>query len=133
MGVQIPGGALGAARFLNTPQAPEGDSTLAWVVALERLLAIRCGHVRVCSARRPPVVQLERETAGSGRESAEMKRPASLVSAIVFWLIALAQLLRVILRVRVTAGSYDIPLWLSSSAFVVLGTLGLWLWRERRE
>ena len=60
-----------------------------------------------------------------------MKRPASLVSAIVFWLIALAQLLRVILRVRVTAGSYDIPLWLSSSAFVVLGTLGLWLWRER--
>lgn len=27
------------------------------------------------------------------REGAEMKRPASLVSAIVFWLIALAQLL----------------------------------------
>jgi hypothetical protein len=62
-----------------------------------------------------------------------MKRPASLVSAIVFWLIALAQLLRVILRVRVTVGSYDIPLWLSSSAFVVFGTLGLWLWRERQE
>ena len=62
-----------------------------------------------------------------------MKKPASLVSAIVFWLIALAQLLRVILRVRVMAGSYDIPLWLSSSAFVVFGTLGLWLWRERQE
>jgi hypothetical protein len=62
-----------------------------------------------------------------------MKRPASLVSAIVFWLIALAQLLRVILRVRVTVGSFDIPLWLSSWAFVVFGTLGLWLWRERQE
>jgi len=62
-----------------------------------------------------------------------MKRPASLVSAIVFWLIALAQLLRVILRVRVTAGSHNIPLWLSSSAFVVLGVLGLWLWRERQQ
>jgi hypothetical protein len=62
-----------------------------------------------------------------------MKKPASLVSAIVFWLIALAQLLRVILRVRVTAGSYEIPLWLSSAAFVVVGTLGLWLWRERQE
>ena len=49
------------------------------------------------------------------------------------WLIALAQLLRVILRVRVMAGSYDIPLWISSSAFVVFGTLGLWLWRERQE
>jgi hypothetical protein len=62
-----------------------------------------------------------------------MRKPASLVAAIVFWLIALAQLLRVILRVRVTAGSHDIPLWASSSAFVVLGVLGMWLWRERLE
>ena len=60
-----------------------------------------------------------------------MKRPASLVAAIVFWLIALAQLLRVLLSVRVTAGSHDIPLWLSAVAFVVLGALGMWLWRER--
>jgi hypothetical protein len=60
-----------------------------------------------------------------------MKRPASLVAAIVFWLIALAQLLRVLLPVRVTAGSHDIPLWLSAVAFVVLGALGMWLWRER--
>ena len=62
-----------------------------------------------------------------------MEKPASLVASIVLWLIALAQLLRVILRVRVSAGSHDIPLWVSSSAFVVFGTLGLWLWRERRE
>jgi hypothetical protein len=59
-----------------------------------------------------------------------MKKPASLVAAIVFWLIAIVQLLRVLLRVRVTAGSHDIPLWLSAVAFVVLGTLGMWLWRE---
>jgi len=49
-----------------------------------------------------------------------MKRPASLAAAILFWLIALAQLLRVLLRVRVTAGSHDIPPgsvpWLSSSS-----------------
>ncbi len=64
-------------------------------------------------------------------EGAEMKRPTSLVAAILFWLIALAQLLRVILRVRVTAGSHDIPLWPSAVAFVVLGALGVWLWRER--
>jgi len=31
----------------------------------------------------------------------------------------------------VTAGSHDIPLWLSAVAFVVLGALGMWLWRER--
>jgi hypothetical protein len=58
-------------------------------------------------------------------------KPASLVAAIVFWLIALAQLLRVLLRVRVTAGSHDIPLWLSGVAFVVLGALGMWVGRER--
>jgi hypothetical protein len=60
-----------------------------------------------------------------------MKKPASLLAAIVFWLIALAQLLRVLFRVQVTVGSLDIPLWLSSVAFIVLGTLGMWLWRER--
>jgi hypothetical protein len=59
-----------------------------------------------------------------------MKKPASLVAAIVFWLIAIVQLRRVLLRVRVTAGSHDIPLWLSAVAFVVLGALGMWLWRE---
>ena len=56
-----------------------------------------------------------------------------VVGAILFWLIALAQLLRVLLRVRVTAGSHDVPLWLSAVAFVGLGAVGLWLWRERRE
>jgi hypothetical protein len=62
-----------------------------------------------------------------------VKKQASLVAAVVFWLIAIAQLLRVLFRVRVIAGGVDIPLWLSVVAFVVLGALGLWLWRERRE
>jgi hypothetical protein len=63
----------------------------------------------------------------------KMKKPASLVAAILFWLIALAQLLRVLLQVRVTAGTQDIPLWPSAVAFIVFGALGIWLWRERRE
>jgi hypothetical protein len=62
-----------------------------------------------------------------------MKRPASVVAAILFWLIALAQLLRVLFRVEVTAGGVNIPLWISILAFIVLGALGIWLWRERRE
>jgi uncharacterized membrane protein len=61
-----------------------------------------------------------------------MKKPASLVAAILFWLIALAQLLRVLFRVEVTAGGVVIPLWVSIVAVIVLGVLGLWLWRERR-
>jgi hypothetical protein len=62
-----------------------------------------------------------------------MKKPASLVAVIVFWLVALAQLLRVLLRVRVIAGTHEIPFWPSALAVVALGTLGFWLWRERSE
>jgi lipopolysaccharide export LptBFGC system permease protein LptF len=62
-----------------------------------------------------------------------MKRPASLVASILFWLIALAQLLRVLFRVEVAAGGINIPIWVSILAFIVLGALGIWLWRERRE
>jgi hypothetical protein len=62
-----------------------------------------------------------------------MKRPASLVAAFLFWLIALAQLLRVFFQVEVTAGSVSIPLWISIVAFIVPAALGVWLWRERRE
>jgi hypothetical protein len=61
-----------------------------------------------------------------------MTKPASLVAAIVFWLIALAQLLRVLFRVEVKAGGFDIPLWPSVFAVIVFGALGIWLWRERR-
>lgn len=62
-----------------------------------------------------------------------MRKPAPLVAAIVLRLIALAQLLRVLLRVQVTAGGHDIPLWPSVVAFMVLGALGVWLWREWQE
>jgi hypothetical protein len=62
-----------------------------------------------------------------------MERPASFVASILFWLIALAQLLRVLFRVEVTAGGVNIPIWVSILAFIVLGALGIWLWRERRE
>jgi hypothetical protein len=62
-----------------------------------------------------------------------MRRPASVVTAIVLWLIALAQLLRVLLRVDVTARGVHIPLWPSAVAFIVLGLLGVWLWRERQQ
>jgi len=62
-----------------------------------------------------------------------MKKRASSVAAILFWLIALAQLLRVLFRVEVTAGGVHIPLWVSILAVIVLGTLGIWLWRERRQ
>ena len=63
----------------------------------------------------------------------ENKRAAALVTAIFLWLIALAQLLRVLFRVEVSAGNVSIPLWVSILAFIILAALGIWLWRERRE
>jgi len=65
--------------------------------------------------------------------SVEMKKPASLVAAILLWLIAFAQLARVLFRVEVTAGGLNIPLWISILAFIVLAAVGIWLWRERRQ
>lgn len=61
-----------------------------------------------------------------------MKKPASLIAASLFWLIALAQLLRVLYRVEVRAGDVNIPVWVSLVAFIILAALGIWLWRERR-
>jgi uncharacterized membrane protein len=60
-------------------------------------------------------------------------RPASLVAAILLWLVALAQLLRVLFRVEVKAGDVSIPFWVSVLAFIVLAALGTWLLRERRD
>ena len=61
-----------------------------------------------------------------------MKKQASLVAAIVFWLMALAQSLRVLFQVQVTAGGVAIPLWVSVPAVIFLAALGIWLWLERR-
>ena len=59
-------------------------------------------------------------------------RPAALAATVLLALIALAQLVRLILRVEVTAGGVAVPLWLSGVAFVVAGGVALTLWLESR-
>ena len=60
-----------------------------------------------------------------------MKRPASLVAAILFIVMAIAQLCRVILGVNVVAAGTEIPVWPSVIAAVVLAALAVWLLKER--
>jgi lipopolysaccharide export LptBFGC system permease protein LptF len=60
-----------------------------------------------------------------------MKRPASLVAAILFLLMAIAQVCRFFLQVNIVAGSVTVPLWASVIAAVVLVLLALWLFVER--
>ncbi|MGB6065478.1 MAG: hypothetical protein WBG50_11760 [Desulfomonilaceae bacterium] len=59
-------------------------------------------------------------------------RPATIVGAIVFFLIAIAQLLRVIFHVRVVANGVALPLWPSLVAFAIALILAIFLWRESR-
>ena len=60
-----------------------------------------------------------------------MKRPASLVIGILLLLLACAQLCRFILKVNVVAAGFEIPLWPSALAAIVLVVLGVWLLKER--
>jgi len=60
-----------------------------------------------------------------------MKRPASLVAAILFFLMAIAQLCRFFLQIHVAAGELTVPLWPSALAAVALVLLGIWLLVER--
>ena len=61
-----------------------------------------------------------------------MQKPASLFSLVIFWLIALLQVLRIVFQVSVTAGGVEIPIWASLFPALFFAALGAWLWAERR-
>ncbi len=59
-------------------------------------------------------------------------KPFTLVSSIVFVLVAIAHLLRVIFGWTVTIGSYQIPSWMSVVACVAAAVLAVMIRREAR-
>jgi hypothetical protein len=60
-----------------------------------------------------------------------MKQPASLIAAIIFLVMAGAQLCRFIWEVKVVAGGIEIPVWPSAFAALILVALAVWLLKER--
>jgi len=60
-----------------------------------------------------------------------MKRPASLIVGVFLLFLACAQLCRFLLKINVVAGGFEIPVWPSAVAAVVLAALGIWLLKER--
>jgi hypothetical protein len=62
-----------------------------------------------------------------------MKRPASLVAAILLMVIAFAQLMRFVAAVPIVAAGITIPVWISAVVAIVLGLLGFWLLHERKQ
>jgi hypothetical protein len=61
-----------------------------------------------------------------------MSRPYSLISAIVFFVVALAHVLRVVMRFQLVIGSHHIPLWVSYFGVLIPGFLAISLLRERK-
>ena len=50
------------------------------------------------------------------------------VASVVFGLMAIAQLVRIVIRPEVLVGGHLMPLWPSVLAFPILGGLSLWMW-----
>jgi uncharacterized membrane protein len=62
-----------------------------------------------------------------------MNRPASLVAAMFLFMIAIAQLCRALFGVIVLVGNYEIPIWPSVIAAIIVASLATWLLRERKK
>ena len=50
------------------------------------------------------------------------------MASVVFGLMAIAQLVRLVIRPEVLVGGHLMPLWPSVLAFPFLGGLSLWMW-----
>lgn len=60
-------------------------------------------------------------------------KPFSIISVVVFALVALVQLLRFALGWEVVVNGTSIPLWASAVAFVVAAGLAAMVWREAHQ
>ena len=54
----------------------------------------------------------------------------TVISTIIFSLIAILQLIRFVLGWEVSVNGVSIPVWVSGMAFIVSGGLAIMLWRE---
>jgi hypothetical protein len=60
-------------------------------------------------------------------------KPFSALAAVVFALVALAQLLRLLLGWSVVVNGISLPLWASAIACGVAALLAVMVWREARQ
>jgi len=54
------------------------------------------------------------------------------VASVIFALMATAQLGRIVMRPEVLVAGNPVPLWPSVVAFIVLGSLSVWMWKLTR-
>ena len=60
------------------------------------------------------------------------QRTGLRLASIVFGLMAIAQLVRILIRPEIVVAGHTMPLWPSVLAFIVLGGLSFWMWKLAR-
>ena len=55
-----------------------------------------------------------------------------IVTLIFLTLVSIIHLVRFALQVNVTIDKFILPMWMSLVAFLALGALAAWLWRDER-
>ncbi len=55
-----------------------------------------------------------------------------IVTLIFLTLVSIIHLVRFALQVNVTIDKFILPMWMSLVAFLALGALAVWLWRDER-
>jgi hypothetical protein len=58
-------------------------------------------------------------------------KPAALLACVFLSIVALAHVVRIILGVAVTVGTFAVPMWMSAAATVFTAGVAVWLWREQ--
>ena len=61
-----------------------------------------------------------------------MKRPFTLIAAVIFALMAIVHAYRLLTHFQIIAGSHTLPMWLSIVGIAVAGILAVGLYRESR-
>lgn len=60
-------------------------------------------------------------------------KPATIITVMFLLLISIVHLLRLVFQVKVTANSFEIPMWMSIPACIVTAALAIWLWMENKK
>lgn len=59
-------------------------------------------------------------------------QPAAAFSSLFLALVAAAHVLRLVFKVPLVVGAFEVPMWPSLLAALVSGGLAVWLWRGAR-
>ena len=60
-------------------------------------------------------------------------KSSTTIAAMFLLLVSIAHLLRLILQVKVTANTFEIPIWMSIPACIVTAVLAIWLFIENKK